>query len=627
MNKSYHRENARREHTYPVIPFFIALLFTFFQTATICFSLPISPGYIHIDISQQKEGPIISFDNLQTRDITNSFKDIDNLFKQSLYEKIIALAHTVIKRNPQSGLAYEVLGTALFMQKSDKEAIAALKKATTIEPSQSGSFTKLGTIYLKNEDIENAQTFLQKAIFHNNKDRIAHQYLGLLYEYKRDNDAAIEHFAQGLIGTDPLYLGVAVNLGRLLNQKNLFQKTIEILEPRLPLSVTDSYSHLILGTAYYQLQRYDKAQQRFERVVELAPHMLEAHLGISMSLRKNGMLKEALKNTKRILEKKTEWGPAIMEYGETLLLLGNVSEAMKYFDIGIAQGSSDVAVKKRLAKHYIKEKKFVKVEKILHKLISNKNADPEVFIQLSEMQQAQGKLDSGLTTLKKGTETYPQSGYLHFRLGSYLASLKKYDGALPELNKAIKLSPNNPLILQTACFAQVKAGKNLEALETARKLAALLPQDSKALILLATRLQAVDQMPEAVEVYHNILNLEPKHTLALNNLADLLADMGKLDKAEELAKQLNSLTNNANGFFLDTLGWIFYQKKQYAKATKTLSAASTAAPQAAVITYHLGMSQAAEGKKDLARQTLRLAINSGSNQEWIDDAKKELKKL
>ncbi len=626
MNESNRIATQKRKHNIPIIPFIVVLLVIFLQFSSTCFSLPISPSYIHIE-SAAKEGPVIVIEKLKERDQSQSFKNLGNLFKQKQYDKIIELAQSVIKKHPDSGLAFEILGTALFMKQSNMEAINALKKASKLEPRLSGAFAKLGIVYLKNEEMENAENYLQKAILLNNNNNIAHQYLGLIFEYKQNNDAAIKHFAKGLQGTNTTYLGVAANLGRLLNQNNRFQDTIAILKPRLPLTSPVSEAHLILGTAYYQLRQYDKSELRFKRVTEITPDIQEGHIGFSMSLRQNGKLNEALKHTEEILEGAPNWLPAIMEYGETLLLLGHTEKARKYFDQGIGMGSNSAAVEKRFAYYYHQNKEFTKAKEIFNQLISNKSADANVFVQLSEIHQAEGKFKKGHTALQNGIQIYPKNGYLYYRLGSYLASLKKYAEALPELKKAQALSPNDPLILQTICLIQAKAGKHNKALETARKLTNLLPQDSRALILLATRLKSVEQEKEAAEVYKQVLALDSNNTIALNNLAVLLADKGEFEEAEKLARRLNSLADDKNGPFLDTLGWILYQKGQYKVATKTLKAASTAAPQMAVIQFHLGMSLAAEGKKEAARKTLKHAIGIGPNQKWINEAQNKLQEL
>jgi tetratricopeptide (TPR) repeat protein len=71
----------------------------------------------------------------------------------------------------------------------------------------------------------------------------------------------------------------------------------------------------------------------------------------------------------------------------------------------------------------------------------------------------------------------------------------------------------------------------------------------------------------AAENYRKALEKDPNSLIAANNLAWLYATTGKgdLDEAIRLAQSVVQKNPNIAGF-VDTLGWVYFQKKLYAAA-------------------------------------------------------------
>lgn len=71
---------------------------------------------------------------------------------------------------------------------------------------------------------------------------------------------------------------------------------------------------------------------------------------------------------------------------------------------------------------------------------------------------------------------------------------------------------------------------------------------------------------KSIECYEQALEIDPVNSSALNNYAYLLAQRGQdLDRAESMAAlALKDLPDNAN--YIDTYAWVFFAKKDYAKA-------------------------------------------------------------
>jgi tetratricopeptide (TPR) repeat protein len=94
----------------------------------------------------------------------------------------------------------------------------------------------------------------------------------------------------------------------------------------------------------------------------------------------------------------------------------------------------------------------------------------------------------------------------------------------------------------------------------------------------------------------------------LNFIGYTWAEQGiKLDEAEDMVRRALKLSPNA-GYIMDSLGWIYYQKKDYEKALEWLKKADKAQGPDAEILFHLGDCYRALGREDKARESYRQAI-------------------
>ena len=98
-----------------------------------------------------------------------------------------------------------------------------------------------------------------------------------------------------------------------------------------------------------------------------------------------------------------------------------------------------------------------------------------------------------------------------------------------------------------------------------------------------------------------------------------------MDLAKTLIKRALSLDPN-NGFFLDTLGWVEYKKKNYKSSVFFLEKSVSLLPKSSEILDHLGDCYLMLGRKKEAIFEWRKALKYETNSEVIISIKKKLKK-
>jgi tetratricopeptide (TPR) repeat protein len=184
----------------------------------------------------------------------------------------------------------------------------------------------------------------------------------------------------------------------------------------------------------------------------------------------------------------------------------------------------------------------------------------------------------------------------HFAAGEARAALQEYDRAIEEYKKSITAD-------QKFVVAYVR---------------------------LAALYRMKNQRAEAEETSRQLMRLQPESPLGYNEVACLLADNGdKLDEALKLANRAVELGHGAAPF-LDTLGWVLYQRKEYAKAIEHFNSAIAALPQfypAAEYHYHLGLAYHMTGANDKALSELELALKPAPDFKQADEVKSLIQKI
>jgi Tfp pilus assembly protein PilF len=129
---------------------------------------------------------------------------------------------------------------------------------------------------------------------------------------------------------------------------------------------------------------------------------------------------------------------------------------------------------------------------------------------------------------------------------------------------------------------------------------------------------------EARERYQKILKAHPRAPVAANNLAWIYADSGEnLDDALRLARIARTgLPDVAE--VSDTLGWVYYKRKQPADAVTAFSESVTKNPKNAIYQYHLGLAHLQAGDTGKARAALARALSLNPKFAGAEEAKRLL---
>jgi len=351
--------------------------------------------------------------------------------------------------------AYEGYLKALgYLQRYDKAgnldaAIAALNSAVKSDPRFALGFAELGEAYRLKYVTESNPKWVDEALANCQKaaqldDRLPAVYvtLGRLHSSTGKHDLAIQEFqhALRLNSRDPDALsGIAhayENAGRMQDAEENFKKA-SALRPDSWIGYND------LGLFYDRQGKYDESIAAFRKAVELTPDNAQAYLNLGATLIDTGD-KNRAGEAERVLKKSIDIRPSYQAYanlGQLYYLQKRYSQSALMTENALRLNDNNYLVWNNLANAYL--------------LLKEDNKAAVAIARTVELAE-------------KASELNPQDAIAHCKLAALYAQRKLRDKAIPRIQAALVLSPDDPYVLGDVATAYEYLGDRAKAIEYAK---------------------------------------------------------------------------------------------------------------------------------------------------------------
>lgn len=373
----------------------------------------------------------------------------------------------------------------------------------------------------------------------------------------------------------------------------------------------------------------------------------------------HGLLAEAYERAGSVTLAEQEYSKALtlaefspttaLPYAQFLIRYGKSDQALRTLENVVARAPADKRVLTLLAQLKLEARDWTGAQEIADQLdqLENSGADPTANqIKAAALSGLERHTESIDLLKSLATDSSSQQRVLPDLISTYVRSGRP-DEAVSHLETIISDDPDN--IQARVLLGSVHSTMGDEELaEQAFKLAAAedngvtgdvslaqfylsanqleetraaveaglakQPESSALLFILAAVHERNRQFDDAISVYEKLFAQNPGSTIAANDLASLLSerrgDQASLERAFEIAQRFSS---SKVPQYLDTLGWIYYLREDYASALPLLRTAASELPNAASAQYHLGMTLMKLGQVDAAKQALENALELKPN--------------
>ncbi|HPT71102.1 MAG TPA: tetratricopeptide repeat protein [Candidatus Cloacimonadota bacterium] len=236
---------------------------------------------------------------------------------------------------------------------------------------------------------------------------------------------------------------------------------------------------------------------------------------------------------------------ALLYLGSIYLEKKDYANAESYLNRGVALDSTNVKILNTLFNTYKEENKTESALQTLKK-VAQLSKDEEIWLALANMQAENGDSRGAAESLDQALVINPTYNKAIYRYGLLYYDDKKYNDAIPYLEKATLSYPDDPQLAKKLAFSYQSTGKLDDAVKKFEQVAAANPTNVSAFynlagIYRAAAGDAADKKNSALELSYNKKALNtlnqlkifaPESSLLYLRFADVYSAMNDLSNAE-----------------------------------------------------------------------------------------------
>ena len=534
-----------------------------------------------------------------------------------------AALHRAAQLEPKSPTPYLALAALYFQAKDKTQGLENLKKAADLPPARSTAKVKLAEFTALNGAVEKAKQIL-KELTRKTPDFFPAWLLQAKFALSEKHYEEAISLLENVLSQDPenidgRMLQAQVWLGQ--GEPRKATEGLEQLSKTYPGIPGIKYQ---LALLYLQQNNFTQAGDALRQVVALTPENAESLLLLAQLNLRNNNLEEVVSGMTELLKKHPDSRAARLLLAQAYQLTKRYDNAAAVLQEQLLKAPNDPQAYFFLGLILRQQSKNDEARTAFEKARELAPDNPGAIEQLVQLDLASKDTTSAMAKVEQALAKTPNSAAAHFIEAQVHAATKTWDKTESALLKTLELDPKFSRAYDLLISVYVTQGKLADALSRLEALVAKDPKNVPALMTSAMLYEQKKDFKQARSAYENLLATNPDFIPALNNLAYLyISEFKELDKAYELATKARQLQPE-DASVADTLGWIFYKKRDYPRALSLLQESAGKLPDNAEVQFHLGMANYMMGKVDLAKEALQRAMNSPTDFSDKEECKRRL---
>jgi tetratricopeptide (TPR) repeat protein len=510
-----------------------------------------------------------------------------------------------LEADRNSGSLYFKLAVLSQKQHRSGEAEGLYRQWAEVLPNDAQAHVALAQFYRSTGRMTEAETSYQRARQVERLSHFGHEGLITLYlETNRLKEAALE--IDVFLKQNPTDMAGRILQARLTleqgDTKNALSQLLELARQAPKLAAVHQY----LGIAWARQHNLPEAISSLKKAQTLAPNSSDIHSNLAQVYLAQGSLSLAIKEGETAIEFNPKNVSALRALADAYLLVGDAKRAQELLREVLALLPDDPIVHHRLGVVSRAQHRAAEAMAHFEQALEKNPKLVEALEQIVAILVSQGKVPLARERVGRQIAMTPQDPRFLNLLGGVLVQSQNFSEAEAAYKKAMAL--DGTLLSTYANLGELytRQGKVGEAIKEFETIVAKSPQQLSALMILGMLHEQRKDFHRATEKYEEALRVDARFGPAANNLAWILLEHGgdkerALSYAETARKALPR-----DPYIGDTLGWVYYHKKMYAKSVSLLKESADRLPEHPLILYHYGMAQYAntnsvEAKKALAK--------------------------
>lgn len=561
-------------------------------------------------------------------------------------------AEEILKRAvaaaPDSSMPTVALGQFYLLRHDIERAEVELRRALRIEPSNAAALTTLATLQIAGNRLdEAAQTYrllsalpdrafkpayaiflfqtgqgaaavaeFEKLAKQDPNDRTARSRLAAAYMAVNRTAEAEALYATAL-KKNPKDVDALLESNELRMHLGRPPRADE-LQQVLRLAPKSPAAHFAMAGVYRAQGLSQSERQQLTEALNLDPQLVPARAALAGNLLASNQAEAALQVVDQASPVQRGHLAILLQRNWILLALGKYDELQVGVDHALGMRRPPEAVL-QVALLRMARKDYAGARRAAEELL---NANPEniraAYIVVQSY-SAQKQLARGLDRLRELVASRPGSAPLRQLLGQWYADTGEAAEARKSFEAANRLQPKFTPALMALAELDLRENRTDPARERLQAILAMEPRNVNAMLRLASAEDRRGNRAGAIAQCRSAVDADANNPVALNNLAFYLAP-ADLEQALQYARrsvEIDPRNNEAK----DTLGWIYYRKRQYREAVGQLKTVMEQAP-TPEHRFHLGLAYLRLGETQLGQRTVQAALRerpdlSKTEQGWL----------
>ena len=276
---------------------------------------------------------------LSLHQLQKALGEVNVLFSRGNIEAAEKILNELVSFFPSHPEVLSKLGTIYLYQDKLNDGIQVIKKSLEVNPYQPEALNNYAVALLNSDRAKEAIEVINKAIKLKPDYIDAYYHQGIIFKSLGLLDEALKAY-QNALKFSPVHENAILNSAALYIQLEKYNEAISFLN-NFQLSIRSPGYFYNLGLAHLKIKNFIEAQQFFNSALSLNPNYCEALNNLGLSLKGLGRYEEALERIDKALALDNQNIETYKNKGLILIELEKFEEAISQFQIAIKIKSDD----------------------------------------------------------------------------------------------------------------------------------------------------------------------------------------------------------------------------------------------------------------------------------------------
>lgn len=482
---------------------------------------------------------------------------------------------------------YHFLMALKYERERDFDQAAVHYRQLVVHDPEREIFSQhLVELLLRTGQITDALDFARQTLNRFPKNISIRMILADILSVRGQHEEALAEYAR-VFAQDPKNSRAKLMMGDLLETQNQLRlateayREVTVIDPHNPLGF------FYLGRALVLKGEFAEAETQLQKALNLRPSLREARKFLGRAMDGLGKFAQSLEQY-QILNK-------LMAQKDLEEHIKQIQEKKRIADEGGDPGPvtplpiEPVPLHALLGAMYYQQSAYLDALDEFRLALAEKD-DLEIRWIVSKIYELLGRIDKAIQEIEAFHQdaSDPQRVDTLLNLARLYGLNRQMENSVKLLQAALVREPRNDRLYHSLALAYMSLSNYDQAIQTIQKAIDLDDQRDAYFFELGALYERKGDYQRAVEAMERVLALNPNHSNAHNFIGYLYAMQGThLDQAlRHLQKALS--IQPRNGYFLDSLGWIYFKKGDLQEALRQIKKAMIYVSPDPVLYDHLG---------------------------------------